>query len=338
MSERKLKSIDELAKLAGVAKSTVSRALNDSPLVNAETKARILEIAKRHEFRPSVLARNLSCRSSRTIAYVTHAYDGEEGCDCCVSDPFSLEIMGGIAIGLHELGYDLLVVHIDPDDTGWAPEYLGSGKVDGFILMTSNRKRRHIEYLQEKDAPFIVWGPMKGNFCTVAGDDRQGGGIAAGRFLELGRKRPAFIGGPRIETEVAQRYQGFVKVLKGAGLELSAERIAFGDYSEASGAKAMEEILGRDGNVDAVFCNSDLMAIAAMRVLASQGRRVPEDVAVIGYDNLSIASYSTPALTTVSQNIPLAGKLLARDLVSYLENGVVTHTTIPVELVARASA
>ena len=148
MGEKKLKSIDELAQLAGVAKSTVSRALNDSPLVNAETKARILEIAKLHEFQPSVVARNLSCRSSRTIAYVTHAYVGEKGCDCCVSDPFSLEIMGGIAIGLHELGYDLLIVHIDPDDTGWAPEYLDSGRpivaLDGCQLQcVRNTLARH---------------------------------------------------------------------------------------------------------------------------------------------------------------------------------------------------
>jgi DNA-binding LacI/PurR family transcriptional regulator len=338
MAEKKLKSIDELAKLAGVAKSTVSRALNDSPLVNAETKARILEIAKRHEFQPSVVARNLSCRSSRTIAYVTHAYVGEEGCECCVSDPFSLEIMGGIAIGLHELGYDLLIVHIDPDDTGWAAEYLDSGRVDGFILMTSNRKKRHIEYLVGRAAPFIAWGPIKGDFCTVAGDDRQGGALAGGHFARLGRKRPAFIGGPKLETEVAQRYLGYVGALRAAGLGLDAERTAYGDYSEASGAKAMEDILDRDPAVDSVFCNSDLMAIAAMRVLAARGRRVPEDVAVIGYDNLSIASYSTPALTTVSQNIPLAGRLLARDLVSYLEKRVVTHTTLPVELIVRASA
>lgn len=336
MSERKLKSIGELAKLAGVAKSTVSRALNDSPLVNADTKARILELARRHDFKPSAIARNLSCRSSRTIAFVTHAYDAPE-CGCSVSDPFSLEIMGGIAIGLHELGYDLLVVHIDPDDTGWADEYLGSGRVDGFILMTSNRKRRHIDYLIEMGAPFIVWGPAKGGFCSVCGDDGRGGRLAAERFIELGRRRAAFIGGPRIETEVARRHLGFSLTLREAGLELSEARTTYGDYSEASGSRAMEEILSRSPDVDAVFCNSDLMAIAAMRTLAARGRRVPEDVALIGYDNLTIASYSTPALTTISQDIPQAGRFLARDLVSYLETGVVTHTMIPVALVARAS-
>jgi DNA-binding LacI/PurR family transcriptional regulator len=338
MTFKKLKSIDELAQLAGVAKSTVSRALNDSPLVNAETKARILELARLHDFQPSVIARNLSLRSSRTIAFVTHAYDESESeCGCAVSDPFSLEIMGGIAIGLHEHGYDLLVVHIDPDDRDWAGEYLGNGRVDGFILMTSTKKKRHIDSLLQKGAPFIVWGTSSEDYCTVAGDDRKGGRLAAGRFLALGRKRPAFLGGPRSEVEVQARHQGFLDGLAEGGLSLPAARVAHGTYTEASGARAMEELLERDPGIDAVFSNSDLMAVAALRVLAAKGRRVPEDVAVIGYDNLSIASYTTPALTTISQNIPLAGRLLARDMVAYLENRVVSHTMVPVELVVRAS-
>jgi len=335
MSEEKLRSIEDVARLAGVAKSTVSRALNDSPLVSAETKARILAIAAEHRFKPSSVARNLSLQSTRTIAFVNCAYCGT---DCCVSDQFSLEIMGGIAIGLHDLGYDLLVLHIDPSDTEWASQYLDSGKVDGFILMTANKKKRHIERLVEMSAPFIIWGPAEGEFCTVSGEDRKGGRLATERLLSLGRSRVGFLGGPRAEVEVQLRHKGYIDALEAAQAGFDPRLVYYGDYGARSAARAVDELLEREPRLDALFAGSDLMAIAAMRSLAARGRRVPEDVAVVGYDDLSIASYSTPALTTVSQNVNLAGRLLARDIVSYLERGIVTHSIVPVRLIERESA
>jgi DNA-binding LacI/PurR family transcriptional regulator len=114
--------------------------------------------------------------------------------------------------------------------------------------------------------------------------------------------------------------------------------VTYGDFSNTSGAQAMRELLSYAPDLDAVFVNSDLMAIAAMDVIREHGRRVPEDVAVIGYDDLSIAAHSNPPLTTVRQNIPLAGKLLAENLIQYLESGTITHVATPVELIVRKSA
>jgi DNA-binding LacI/PurR family transcriptional regulator len=329
------KSIADIAKMAGVSKSTVSRALNDSPFANAETKDRIRAIAREHDFEPSAAARNLSLRSSRTIALVNHAYAKNS---CSITDPFCLEITGGIAAGLHGLGYDLLEVIVDPDDKDWAGHYLDSGRVDGFILMTSTKKRDHVEMLIRKGAPFVAWGPAMGSYCTVCGDDLNGGKLATERLLSLGRKRIGFIGGPETEGEVQARRRGYQAALKDAGLVVDPALVSHGDYSEASGAKVMEALLKRAQGIDAVFCSSDMMAIAALRVILASGRRIPEDIAVVGYDNISLSAYVTPALTTVSQNIALAGRLLARDLVNYLEQGVVTTTVVPVELVVRASA
>jgi DNA-binding LacI/PurR family transcriptional regulator len=331
---QKLKSIEDIAVLAGVSKSTVSRALNKSPLVNEETRERILAIAHEHDFKPSFSARNLSLRKSCTIAYVNHAYGKGE---CGVSDPFSLEIMGGIAIGLHELGYGLLIVHVDPADRAWASNYLDSGRVDGFILMTSEMKRDHIELLRSMGAPFIAWGWGGEDCCSVCGDDRRGGRIATEHLLSAGRRRIAFLGGYRIEREVKQRYEGYSEALKQAGLDSKA-CVVYADYSEALAERETARLLERDPGIDAIFANSDYMAIAAIRWLKASGRRVPDDVAVIGYDDLAIASYVTPKLTTVSQRVPLAGRMLARDLVAYLEKGVVTHTEMPVELIVRDSA
>jgi DNA-binding LacI/PurR family transcriptional regulator len=335
MGKEKLRSISDIARIAGVSKSTVSRALNDSPLARVETRERIQAIAREHDFRPSAAARNLSLRSSHTVAFVNHAYSNS---DCAISDPFCLEIMGGITVGLHELGYDLLVVHVDPDDKDWVAQFLDSGRVDGFILMTSTKKSNHLDLLLERGAPFVAWGPGRGGYCAVCGDDFLGGKLATERLLSLKRSRIAFIGGTPTEGEVRARYRGYEAALAAAGRAVDPTLVVYGDYSERSGARAMGELLARDPGIDAVFSNSDLMAIAAMRVLHAAGRRIPEDVAVVGYDDLSIASYVTPALTTISQQIPLAGKLLARDLVTYLERGIITTTTVPVELVVRGSA
>jgi DNA-binding LacI/PurR family transcriptional regulator len=330
----KVKTIRDIARICGVSKATVSRALNDSPLVAQKTRDRIKAVARGHGFRLNATARRLSTRSSRTIAFVTHPF--HKGFS--VADLFGLEIMGGISRGLAEHQYDLLVVHVDPRDTEWAPQYLNTGRVDGFILMTSTQKRQHVDYLLKMGAPFIAWGHGQGRHCSVVGDDLRGGRLATDHLIGAGRTRIAFLGGPRVELEVQLRYRGYREALTGAGLVVEPDLVAYGDYSDRSGALAMEQILRKGRPFDAVFVNSDLMAIAAMGVLKARGLRVPEDVAVVGYDDLSISGYAAPPLTTVSQNVPLAGRYLARDLVAYIENGVVTETVVPVDLVVRGSA
>jgi DNA-binding LacI/PurR family transcriptional regulator len=331
----KLKSIEDIARLAGVSKSTVSRALNDSPLVGIETRERIAAIVKEHSFRPSAVARNLSNRSSRTIAFVTEAYGPGDTCE--LFDLFSAEIMGGIASGLYSLGYDLLVVTVDSAKDDWAASYLDSGKVDGFILMPCMEQSRHVKRLLAMGAPFVSWGRSSGEHCTVRGDDRRGGRLAGERLLSIGRKRIAFIGGELDDPEAQDRYLGFSEALKDAGLDPAALSTR-GDYSEERAERDMACLLAKAPDLDAVFAASDYMALAAMRAIKASGRRVPDDVAVVGYDNLSIAAYATPSLTTVSQGVPAAGKILARDLVAFLEKGIITTTTMPVELIQRESA
>ena len=335
MSKKTVRTIADIARLAGVSKSTVSRALNDSPLIGDETKARIQNLARQYDFQVNAPARQLSLKQSQTIAFVTHAYHKEFS----VADLFGLEIMGGISSGLHASGYDMLVIHVDPRDTKWVHQYLDTGRVDGFILMTSTRKQHHIKTLLELGAPFIIWGIPLANqsYPSVTGDNFNGGKLAAGHLIRSGRKRIAFLGGPAEELEVQYRYQGYETALKEAGMDTEPALIAYGDFSNTSGATAMTKLLEGAPDLDAVFVNSDLMAIAAIEVIHAQGRRVPEDIAVVGYDDLSIAEYCNPPLTTIRQNIPMAGKLLAQNLIQYLKTGVVTNVSMPVELVVRKS-
>ncbi len=336
MSKNPALTIADIARLAQVSKSTVSRALNDSPLIGDETKMRIRAIARQHNFRVNVAARQLSLKQSHTIAYVTHCYHK----NFSVADLFGLEIMGGIFGALAANGYDMLVVHVNPRDTDWAHQYMDTGRVDGFVLMTSIRKQQHIHTLLDMGAPFIIWG-VPGpdyNCCSVTGDNFSGGRLATEHLLRSGRRRIAFLGGYAGELEVRQRYAGYEAALQAAGQSVAPERVVYGNYSIASGASAMENLLLQDPELDAVFVNSDLMAIAAINVLRQRGRRVPEDVAVVGYDDLSIAEISAPPLTTIRQNIPQAGRLLANNLIQYLQTGLITNVTVPVELIQRQSA
>jgi len=335
MSNKTVRTIADIAKIAGVSKSTVSRALNDSPLIGEETKAQIRSIALQHNFQINAPARRLSMRQSKTIAFVTHAYHK----DFSVADLFGLEIMGGISNGLARLEYDLLVIHVDPNDTKWARQYYDTGRVDGFILMTSTRKQSHVKALLDIGAPFIIWGvpQPKQKCCSVTGDNFTGGKLATEHLIGVARQQIGFIGGPSYELEVQHRQNGYESALREADRKVDPKLIDYGNFSNTSGAEAMKRLLNKVPEIDAVFVNSDLMAIAAMDVIREEGRRIPEDIALVGYDDLSIAEHSNPPLTTIRQNIPLAGKLLAQNLVEYLQTGMVTHVSIPVELIVRKS-
>lgn len=338
MSDKPVQTIADIARLAGVSKSTVSRALSDSPLIGAKTKERIQAIARAQNFQINASAQRLSTKESRTIAFVTHPYFIKKG--FCVADLFMLEILGAISSGLAEHHYDLLLAYVNPQDPDWPKKYLNTGRADGFILMTSNRKQYHIQALVEMKAPFIVWGNPTPNYsyCSVTGDNFNGGKLAAEHLIRSGRRKIAFIGGPAEELEVQKRFEGYQSALQAAGLPVDPALVTYGWFTNESGAERTRNLLEQHPEVDAIFANSDFMAIAAMRTAQEMGRRIPEDLAVVGYDNLTIAEESNPPLTTISQNIPLAGKLLAQNLVQYLQSGVVTNVSIPAELEIRKSA
>src|SRR3954453_7444892 len=145
-------TLADIARLAGVSKSTVSRALNDSALIGEETKQRIRSIAEEHGFERNDTARRLSLGQSHVVALVTYDFNTE------VAGPFVLEIMSGVAAGLHANGYDLLLIQVAPDDTSWVRRYLDSGRVDGFVLLAGCCSDRHIHALEAHGAPFITWG------------------------------------------------------------------------------------------------------------------------------------------------------------------------------------
>ena len=337
MSKKSIQTLDDIARLAKVSKSTVSRALSNSPLLSLKTKERIQKIARDHQFSINVSARNLRVRQSHTIAIIT---PGLEKKFFSPESLFGFEILGGIGNELRSLGYDLLIANVDPLDTTSIYSYFGSGRVDGFIVLASHTNQAIIETMTELSAPFITWGaPLPNfNYCSVTGDNIAGGMLATQHLINTGRQQIAFLGGLPDDLTVQHRYQGYENALQAAGQRMASKRIVYGDYSYASGLTAMQKLLKQSPDLDAVFVNSDLMAIAAIKVILESGRRVPEDVAVVGYDDVSIAMYNNLPLTTIRQNVPMAGSLLAQNLIRYIKTGEITSVTTPVELVIRKSA
>ena len=349
MPAERVKTIADIARIAGVSKATVSRALNESPLVSAETRERVRAIAEQHGFEMNATARSLSTRQSNVVALATYPYEpvgsnekpgggfvpGDK-----LPDAFMLEIMSGLAAGLHARGYDLLVIQIESRDTGWIARYLDSGRVDGFVLMAASCTLNHLKALEARGAPFVVWGldSTSHAYSTVSGDSYTGGRIATTHLLDKGRRRVAFIGGPDTEQESLDRYRGYETALRAANVEVDESLVTYGWFSSESAATRMRELLERHTDIDAVFACSDVMAIAAIEVLRAAGRTVPDDVAVVGYDDVAIAAHTDPPLTTVRQPGPLAGHLLADSLIQQLRTGAVGHVSIPAELVVRESA
>src|SRR5215472_3182987 len=178
MRTERLNSIADLARIAGVSKSTVSRALDDSPLISAETKTRIREIASQHGFHRNDVARRLSLGQSRVIGLLTHPY--AEGSLAATRDSFVLELLGGISAGLREGGYDLLLIQASGRDTDWVSHYFDAGRVDGFVLLAPTCTRRQLDALVGSGAPFVMWGAPaeRRSYSTVTGDSLAGGRMA----------------------------------------------------------------------------------------------------------------------------------------------------------------
>ena len=331
-----VRTMADIARLAGVSVSTVSRALNDSPLIPEETKERIRRIARTYNYELHVGARNLRLQRTQTIAAVIPF--GETS-DRQVSDPFYLEIIGAIANKLAEYDYDLLISRAHAADEGWYQRYVLGKRVDGLIIIGRKLNDRGIAKLVELGANFVVWGPpLPGQrYVSVGSDGVSGAAQAVRHLIQLGRRRIAFIGGDEDETETWLRRRGYEQELQRAGLPLDANLIAYAHFTSESGYFAMRQLLARAPDIDGVFVCSDLMAVAAMEALRQEGRDVPNDVSIVGYDDIPLAAHCSPPLTTVRQQIRRGGMLLASKLIDLIEGRQVESVTLPVELIIRES-
>lgn len=324
-----------LAKLSGVDISTVSRALNDSPLVNSKTKDHILRLATETGYAINARARSLRKQSSQTLGIVIPVYPGSHQ---NLSDPFFLEMIGAVSQAAAKYDYDL-IINLPHSPTEIAEQrLLLSGKADGLIVIGQAGRTERLKSLGDAADRVVVWGGMIGatDYTLVGSDNFEGGRLVGQHLEEIGRQKIVFLGDTEL-PEVRLRYAGLMSVWgDDSGNSGAVSHI----NSSFDGHEAYDKILDLcegANKFDAIFAASDVLAIAAIHAVQSKGFRVPEDVAVVGYDNIGQAAMISPGLTTIDQNISLGGELMVKALIDKIAGKTVKATLTPTKLVIRGS-
>lgn len=336
---RKPTSFD-IAHLAGVSQPTVSRALRGTPTVSPATRQRIEAIAKRLNYAVDRAASNL--RSGRTQTLAALIFKDPSPDDDEVN-PFFLAMMGAMMRACADHGQDLLV-SFQQMGSDWHVDYEDSHRADGLILLGYGdyaSYKAKLGRLVAQGTHFVRWGSVQPGEpgLTVGCDNRGGGRAAAAHLLEHGRRRIAFLGDATDHyPEFRDRHDGYAEALRRSGLAPDPALHVLALSSEEEGARAASALLSRGVAFDAVVCASDLIALAAMRVFVGAGLRVPEDVAVVGFDDIPAAGLANPPLTTVAQDAGAAGRTLVETLLGRIRDEPVGSRTLPTRLVVRRSS
>lgn len=338
MKDRKPTSFD-IAYKAGVSQATVSRALSDSPLVNEETKKRIQDIARELNYKVDKNARNLRSQKTRTIALLLNE---DHGTGDSLINPFFLSMVASIIRASATRNYDVLISFQQFSDD-WHADYEDANRADGIIFLGYGDYTTYVEklnHLDEQDAHYITWGPVLPGQpgVSIGCDNFNGAKKATEHLLALGHKRIAFVGGiSEGSPEFKRRYEGYYSALQAAGLPVSEDLQADAETSEDSGYRAAVSLREKGIAFDAVLGASDLIAIGVMKALEENEIHIPGDIAVMGFDDIPMAAYTYPPLSTVQQNTKLAGELLVENLLKLMEGEKIESFLIPAELVVRGS-
>lgn len=329
----------DIAHQAGVSQSTVSRALRNSPLVNEETRAKIHKIAKELNYKVDKNASNLRSQQSNTIALLLFQ---DPTSDDSQINPFFLSMLGSITRATTQKGYDLLVSFQQLDDD-WHADYEDCHKADGIILLgygDYNDYEEKLIQLDKQETNFVRWGAVREGQpgISIGCNNFQGGFDITNHLIQLGRKNIAFIGGAtKGSPEFMDRYKGSCFAIEQAGLEVNKKLQIDTITTEQSGYAAALQLLALKQSFDAVFCASDLIAIGVIKALRERNKIIPAEIAVVGYDNIPLAEFIRPTLTTVQQDTQMAGEVLVETLIARINNQTVETTMLPAKLIVRES-
>lgn len=338
-TRHRIRNITELAEMAGVSPGTVSRALAGKALVNAATRERIQAIAREHGFRPNQMASRLRTRRTGLIGVVIPL--GHESRQH-ISDPFFMTLFGHLADELTESGHDLLLSRVIPGDDEWLDRIVDGGMLDGALVIGQSDQIDVIERVAEWYRPLVVWGSMRPDYthCTVGTDNRRGGWLAAERLVGQGKRRLAFFGdvhGP----EIVDRLEGASAFLAGqpdVTLRTFATHLSSDQMGDEIKAHLEELGAGTGGEIDGIVAASDMIAMSTLRLLHERGVRVPDEIAVIGFDDLPLATQTVPQLTTIRQDIAAGAKAMVEALMQRIAGNDTEPTVLEPRLVVRESA
>jgi DNA-binding LacI/PurR family transcriptional regulator len=333
---QRVRTITDLARLAGVSAGTVSRALAGNSLVNTRTREKIVSLAREHGFRPNQMASGLRRQKTGVIGVVIPlGHDTRQQ----ISDSFFMTLLGHLADELTTHGYDLMLRRVVPgDDADWLDRFIGSGMIDGVIVIGQSDQFERIEEVADGYRPMVVWGNHQQgqHHCVVGTDNRLGGRLAAERLVAAGARRIAFLGdtGP---MEFAARFAGAQDIAARMGLPAIITLT-----THLSPDRASEEIaahLARHaGDIDGIFAATDTLAALCLTELRALGLAVPDAVRLVGFDDLPIARQTVPPLTTIRQDIAAGARGLVDLLLRRLAGEATESLVLPPELVVRATA
>lgn len=290
-------SIKDIARAAGVSHSTVSRALSGNPLISAATRARIQRLAAEMGYSPDAGARGLVMRRTCSIGVVVTT----------IADPWAAEVVEGIENMAYAHGYSVILAasQDDPEREVAAVDTLHSKRVDAVIVTSSRVGALHQERLAATGVPVILLNnhsqQLVPQTLSVRVDDVHGGRLATEHLLTLGHRRIAHVAGPANHSSSADRLTGYRAALRAAGLPFDEALILPGTGRPAAGEQALPALLALAERPTAVFCYNDMTAIGLLRAARQAGLHAPGDLAVVGFDDIPFAAYTTPALTTIAQ-------------------------------------
>jgi DNA-binding LacI/PurR family transcriptional regulator len=330
-------TLEAVAALAGVSRATVSRVVNGSPRVSQAAKDSVELAIAELGYVPNRAARSLVTRRADSVALVVSESETR-----FFSDPWFAVVARGMAVALSETDMQLVLVIAQSERQRQRLErYLLNGHVDGVVLVSLHGRDPLPRQLVAAGVPTVLVGrPVDEIDVAYVDADNKGGSEAAVRhLLERGRTRIATIAGPQDMSVGRDRLAGYEAALRGAGLPVDPALVGEADFSEEGGARAMLDLLARQPHLDAVFAASDLMAAGALRTLRGAGRRVPDDVALVGFDDLVTSQHTDPPLTTVRQPLADMGREMTRMLLATIAGEEPDPVVImPTELVVRASS
>jgi DNA-binding LacI/PurR family transcriptional regulator len=329
----------DIAELAGVSQSTVSRALRGDSMVSEDTRLRVERAAQKLNYKVDVNARNL--RSQRTSTLALLLYEDPRASDSLIN-PFFLAILSSVTRAAARRGYDVLV-SFQQASADWNADYAASKRADGIIFLGYGDYTPYLEKIRRLDEAgirHITWGPaaidQPGRF--IGSDNRAGGREATAHLLRQGRRAIAFLGDISEDCpEFRDRHQGYADALAAAGITPDPTLRVGADASEDAGYAAACALITAGSPFDALFAACDLIAIGALRALRDHGIEAPKQVAIVGFDDIHAASCTAPTLTTMHQDTEAAGELLVGNLLRLMQGQPVEHAIIPTRLIVRAS-
>jgi DNA-binding LacI/PurR family transcriptional regulator len=325
-------SIKDIARIAQVSHPTVSRALQNSPLVSSETTARIWKIANESGYRASAVARGLVTRRTRTIGLVVTT----------VADPFTCEVVSGIEQSASDCGYSVFLAdsNADPARERKIVQSFAERRVDGIIVTSSRVGALYLPLLSEMQVPIVLVNDQHpGAFVhSVMIDNRGGVRAAATHLIGLGHRRIAYIGDRLGYQSDTERHAGYTDALEAASIRVLPALSVYGDGKPQGAIEAMNALLELSKPPTAVCCYNDMSALGAMHAIRMRGLRVPEEISVVGFDDLFLSSYTQPPLTTVRQPMRRMGLLAMESLFKVMTGeGPAIKIEVDAELVVRES-